>query len=208
MRSILPSLALISVLLIGCADTAERDDLVADDTVATPAAQAARVASATLEPTAGNETRGTVTFTEEEGGIRVVANIENLPGQGRYGFHVHEHGDCSAPDAESAGGHFNPDQTEHGAPDAPVAERHAGDLGNLEAGEDGRATYDRLDRVMTLDGEDSIVGRAVIVHASADDLETQPTGDAGPRLACGVIEMTEPAAGDAPQGAFQDDTQD
>jgi superoxide dismutase, Cu-Zn family len=194
------------LLLAGCNGSTERDDFAADDTVATPTQQAARVASASLEPTQGNQTRGTVTFTEEQGGIRVVANLEGLPGEGRFGFHVHEHGDCAAPDAASAGGHFNPDHTEHGAPGDPMPERHAGDLGNVEADASGSATYDRLDRVMTLDGDGSIVGRSVIVHAGEDDLETQPTGDAGARLACGVIEMQGPEYDQETTGAFEDDT--
>lgn len=206
MKLSLLSVLTAAVLLVGCNGATERDDFAVDDTVATPTEQAARVAAATLEPTQGNQTRGTITFTEEQDGIRVVANLTNLPGEGRFGFHIHEHGDCSAPDAESAGDHFNPDNTEHGAPEDPMAERHAGDLGNVEADEDGTATYDRLDRVMTLDGDGSIVGRSVIVHAEEDDLETQPTGAAGARLACGIIEMHGPEYDDQTTGAFEDDT--
>jgi Cu-Zn family superoxide dismutase len=142
-------------------------------------------AVAMLSPTQTNSVRGTVNFTETHSGVRVVAHITGLtPGQ--HGFHVHEKGDCSAPDATSAGGHFNPGGAPHGAPDATA--RHEGDLGNITADASGVAHYDRVDKNLSFDGPNSIVGRAVIVHASADDLKSQPAGNAGPRVACGVIQ--------------------
>lgn len=147
-------------------------------------------ATAELEPTEGNEVTGTVTFTSVDGGVQIVADLEGLE-PGKHGFHIHEKGDCSAPDAGSAGGHFNPEGSPHGAPDNPVVQRHAGDLGNVEADEEGKAHYERTDQVISMEGESSIVGKAVIVHAQSDDLETQPTGGAGPRLACGVIQARE-----------------
>lgn len=146
------------------------------------------VAVARLEPTEGNNVRGTVTFTPEDNGVRVVANITGLS-SGRHGFHVHETGDCSAPDASSAGGHFAPEGSPHGGPDDPRNERHAGDLGNIDVDASGVTTYDRVDSLLTLSGANSIVGKAVIVHEGEDDLTSQPSGDAGGRLACGVIEM-------------------
>jgi Cu-Zn family superoxide dismutase len=103
---------------------------------------------------------------------------------------VHQFGDCSAPDATSAGGHFNPSDHPHGAPDAD--ERHAGDMGNIEANDQGVATLDYVDKVMKLDGPGSIIGHAVIVHEKADDLKSQPTGDAGGRIACGVVGVANP----------------
>ena len=171
----------------------ETPDTLATPTPAeTPAAidgdLATREAIAELNPTEGNDVRGQVTFATTDGGVRVVAELEGLDA-GMHGFHIHENGDCSAPDASSAGGHFNPTGAEHGAPDDAV--RHVGDLGNIEAGADGMASYDRTDSVITLSGANSIVGKAVVVHAGADDFETQPTGDAGGRLACGVIEATD-----------------
>jgi Cu-Zn family superoxide dismutase len=126
-----------------------------------------------------------VRFTRVAGGVRVVAEVEGLAPGGRHGFHVHEFGDCSAADGMGAGGHFDPTGEPHAGPDHP--RRHVGDLGNLEAGPDGRARYDRIDRRLALGGPRSVVGRAVIVHAKADDLVSQPTGDAGGRVACGVI---------------------
>jgi Cu-Zn family superoxide dismutase len=147
-----------------------------------------RMAVATLSPTEGNDVSGTVTFTETDGAVRVEASVNGLS-EGMHGFHIHETGDCSAPDASSAGGHFNPNNTPHGAPDAPADQRHVGDLGNLEAGADGSATYSRTDSLLAFDSTNNIVGKAVIVHGGADDLTSQPSGAAGPRVACGVIEL-------------------
>lgn len=142
-------------------------------------------AVAILHPTEGNQVQGTVTFTEVEGGVLIIADVSNLT-PGKHGFHVHEHGDCSAHDASSAGGHFNPTKSKHGGPDS--AERHVGDLGNLEADKDGNAHYERVDKLLTLNGPDTIVTRSVVVHAGEDDFTTQPTGNSGPRIACGVIQ--------------------
>lgn len=146
-------------------------------------------AIAVLHPTQGSNVGGTVTFTSSGDQVKVVADITGLT-PGKHGFHIHEFGDCSDPKAASAGGHFNPGKHQHGAPDA--ADRHAGDLGNIEADATGKAHLELTDKVMKLSGDDSIVGRAVIVHEKADDLKTQPTGDAGGRLACGVIGIAKP----------------
>ena len=137
-----------------------------------------------LHPTEGNNVHGVVTFTRTDGGIKIVADVEGLT-EGKHGFHIHEYGDCSNPDGTSAGGHFNPDNKKHGAP--TDTERHVGDLGNLDAGPDGRAHYERVDNVISFSGEHSIIGRGIIVHAGEDDLTSQPTGAAGARVACGVI---------------------
>ena len=144
-----------------------------------------RHAVAELNPTQGSAVRGMVHFSETSKGVRVVAHVTGLT-PGLHGFHVHETGDCSAPDAKSAGGHFNPGHAEHGAPDAPV--RHAGDLGNMTADASGMAHYERVDKQLSFDGPNSILNRAVIVHAVADDLKGQPAGNAGARVACGVIQ--------------------
>jgi superoxide dismutase, Cu-Zn family len=143
-------------------------------------------ALATLAPTEGNEVTGTVEFVKEGDKVHVVAKVSGLS-PGVHGFHVHEVGDCSAPDGTSAGGHFNPEGMQHGAPDAAM--RHTGDLGNLEANDAGVAELDRVDGQLALDGAHSVVGRSVIVHADPDDLVSQPTGAAGARVACGVIEL-------------------
>ena len=130
-------------------------------------------AIAVLIPTEGNALQGTVTFIQTPEGVRVQAAGTE------HGFHVHQYGDCSASDGTSAGGHFNPHGADHAGPDA--ASRHVGDLGNSEA------TYDRVDTQLAFEGESSIIGRAVIVHGGTDDLSSQPSGAAGPRIACGVI---------------------
>lgn len=142
-----------------------------------------------MNPTEGNDLRGTVTFTRVEEGLRVVAELTGFDAPGLRGFHIHEFGDCSAPDATSAGGHFDPFGHDHAGPSAD--ERHVGDLGNVAVGPDGKATYDRIDSHLAFEGEASIIGKSVVVHAHEDDLETQPTGDAGGRVACGVIEVVE-----------------
>jgi Cu-Zn family superoxide dismutase len=141
-------------------------------------------AVAVLRPTEGNEVLGIVSFTKAANGVRVVADVSGLT-PGKHGFHIHEFGDCSSTDATSAGGHFNPLGMPHGAP--TDAKRHLGDLGNLIADSLGRAHYEWTDTLLVLSGPNSIIGRAVIVHAGGDDLVSQPTGNAGPRVACGVI---------------------
>jgi len=152
-------------------------------------AQTVTKAVAVLSSTKGNSVSGTVTFTKVDGGVKVVADVTGLT-PGLHGFHIHEFGDCSAPDATSAGGHFNPHHMEHGGPDA--TSHHAGDLGNLEADASGKAHYELMDKTLSLDGADSIVGRGVIVHEKADDMKTQPTGNAGARVACGAIGVAKP----------------
>lgn len=149
-------------------------------------------AIAVLHPTQGSEARGTVTFDQADGGIAISADIEGLE-PGNHGFHIHELGDCSAPDGTSAGGHFNPEGASHGGP--TVQDRHVGDLGNVTADDAGAAHYERTDDRIAFEGAPSIIGRAVIVHAGEDDLTTQPTGDAGARVACGVIGIAQVAGG-------------
>jgi len=141
-------------------------------------------AVAVLNPLGSSGVSGTVTFTKAEGGVRVQAQIKGLK-PGDHGFHVHEFGDCSAPDGASAGGHFNPAGTPHAGPHD--AQRHAGDMGNVAAGADGSATVDYVDKQASFEGPNSVLGRGVIVHDKADDLKTQPTGNAGGRVACGVV---------------------
>jgi len=160
-------------------------------TLVTPSTQAGdpTKAIAVLHPTAGNNVAGTVTFTASGDSIKVVADITGLT-PGKHGFHIHEFGDCSSTDGKSAGGHFNPTNHQHGAPDA--TDRHEGDLGNIEADASGKVHLDITDKVLKLTGAESIIGHAVIVHEKADDMKTQPTGDAGGRVACGVIGIAKP----------------
>jgi Cu-Zn family superoxide dismutase len=142
-------------------------------------------AVASLGPTQGQSVSGTVHFIQRGEKVLVEARVTGLT-PGLHGFHVHERGNCTAPDASSAGAHFNPGGAAHGGPASGA--RHAGDLGNLEADASGTATYRAEVTGIALDAsERSIIGRAVIVHEKADDLTTQPTGNSGARLACGLI---------------------
>jgi superoxide dismutase, Cu-Zn family len=143
-----------------------------------------RSAEAQLKPTQGNTAAGTVSFSQEGGAVRVRASVSGLT-PGAHGFHIHDKGDCSAPDATSAGGHFNPGGKPHGAPDH--AEHHAGDLPQLVADAAGDARLDALLPGLAIGEGVDVVGRGVIVHAAADDFKTQPTGNSGARIACGVI---------------------
>ncbi|TAK92623.1 MAG: superoxide dismutase family protein [Burkholderiaceae bacterium] len=156
--------------------------LIATGCASTPPA---KTASAALKPTQGNAVTGTVSFTQKDGQVWMTAEVKGLS-PGLHGFHIHEKGDCSAPDGTSAGGHFNPSGHPHGASHAQGG--HGGDMGNLTADANGNAHLKlALDGVVIGDGANNIVGRAVIVHAKPDDLTSQPVGNAGARLACGVI---------------------
>jgi len=146
-------------------------------------------AVAEMKAAEGEEVHGKVIFTREKKGIRVSAELKGLT-PGRHGIHIHEKGDCSAPKAGSAGGHFDPEGHPHGAPPNPPSQRHVGDLGNLEAREDGSAAFETVDKLITFSGDHSILGRSVVVHAGPDDFTSQPAGDSGPPVACGVIEET------------------
>jgi superoxide dismutase, Cu-Zn family len=143
-------------------------------------------AVAELHPASGSQVSGMVTFTQQGNRVTIVADVQGLPPNSSHGFHIHERGDCSAPDASSAGGHFNPEMHSHGGPTSPM--HHAGDLGNLEANANGRA-YKRIvvDHITLGSGSTSVMGRGVIVHEKLDDYTTQPTGNAGARIACGQI---------------------
>ena len=153
----------------------------------TPAAKSATSSKgiSVLHPTAGNKVSGTVTFTPVADGVQVRAEITGLT-PGKHGFHVHEFGDCSAADASSAGAHFNPTNQPHAGPE--VIARHEGDMGNVEADASGNAKLDYVDHQISLmNDEKSAIGRSVVIHAKPDDLKTQPSGDSGARIACGVI---------------------
>ncbi len=146
-------------------------------------------AIAVLHPTKGSKVEGTVTFTKSGDETKVVAELTGLT-PGKHGFHIHEFGDCSSDDGKSAGGHFNPTNNPHAGHDAD--KRHEGDLGNIEADSDGKAHLELTDKMLSMSGETSIIGRGLIVHEKADDMKTQPTGDAGGRVACGVIGVAKP----------------
>jgi len=166
----------VAYALSGCSKSPEH--------VGTGAGAAVTQAIAVLYPTQGNKVQGVVTFVQEKDGVHMVAAIDGLS-SGLHGFHIHELGDCSSADGNSAGGHFNPMNMQHGGPTA--AQRHEGDLGNLQADASGKARLTAVDAKLSFEGANSIIGRGVVVHAQPDDFTTQPTGASGPRVACGVI---------------------
>ncbi len=145
-------------------------------------------AVANLEPTTGNSARGTVTFTQDGDNVRVSANLTGLKPGAEHGFHVHEKGDCSSGDGMSTGGHFNPDGKPHGPQSAP---HHDGDMPALVADSYGNANATfTLKGVSIASGAHDLVGKGLIVHRDPDDYKTQPTGNAGPRIACAVIKKS------------------
>ena len=143
-------------------------------------------ATAKLEPTRGNTATGTVTFVQTGDGVQVSGEIRGLKPDAEHGFHVHEKGDCSSGDGMSTGGHFNPTAKPHGSHGA--GEHHTGDLPSLKADKYGVAAFSFASRSISVGGPTTdIVGKGLIVHRDPDDYKTQPTGNAGPRLACAVI---------------------
>jgi Cu-Zn family superoxide dismutase len=170
MRTLWKQLSVCSLVLAGCS--------------AMPGASGP-TASTVLIPKSGSQVSGTIRFAPAGERVRVTGTITGHKA-GRAGFHIHEKGDCSANDAMSAGGHFNPAQHKHGA--TPLT-GHAGDLGNVTFDASGRASIDVVVEGISLDSTaaNGIIGRAVVVHAQEDDLQTDPTGNAGARVACGVI---------------------
>lgn len=150
-----------------------------------PAAELPKYGVAVVRPTKGNKTRGVLRLMQTEEGMRIMGQIRNLT-PGKHGFHIHQFGDLRGPDGTSAGGHFSPEMDKHGAPGKAS---HAGDLGNITANAQGVA---RVDTLATDTALHFVLGRAFVVHAGADDLESQPSGDAGPRVGLAVIGIGNP----------------
>ena len=148
----------------------------------------APAATATLEPTRGNTAAGTVTFQQQGDRVMVIAKVSGLKPNQEHGFHAHEKGDCTSGDGMGTGGHFNPTGKPHGPPDG---EHHGGDMPSLKADASGNAEARfQLTGVTVSSGAPTdLVGRGVIVHAAPDDYKTQPTGNSGARIACGVIKL-------------------
>ena len=147
-------------------------------------------AVAVLVPTAGNTVSGTVVFTAIPGGLHAHAHVEGLKAGSHHGFHIHEFGDLRSSDGSSAGGHFNPEGHHHGSPGS--GEHHAGDLGNVIADASGIAELDLdLPGLAVLTGPTAIAGHSVVLHASEDDLTSQPVGNAGARIAVGAIGLAK-----------------
>jgi Cu-Zn family superoxide dismutase len=220
------SLAVVVLALTACGPRIEKartvDDAMKTDTMKTDSMKAgampkdqmdpkpmmaASPVSATATLQAGAEVpafSGTVTFTPAPNGIHLVADLRGAP-PGAHGIHLHENGQCTHDDPSgkhfgSAGGHFNPAGAPHACP--PTDPRHAGDFGNITVGADGTGHLDLTLSAISLNGANGVAGKAVILHTGADDCATQPTGNSGDRLACGVVEMQgmENAAPAAPPG--------
>jgi superoxide dismutase, Cu-Zn family len=175
------TLVCFSVLVFRSQAVAQHDEKKGQDGSITKAV-------AVLFPTKGHDVTGRVTFTQDGRAIHVHAEISGLS-PGDHGFHIHEFGVWSD-DGMASGGHFNPTKAPHAGQDSP--KRHIGDLGNITANASGNVTLDLDDRHLTFDGPHSILGRGLVVHEKADDLKTQPTGNAGGRLAVGVIGVAKP----------------
>lgn len=167
------ALALIgSIALIGCHSS--------------PMQSSGEKAQARLEAKSGSYVTGEVNFNERGDRLLVSVNVSGLKPNSEHGFHVHEKGDCSAADATSAGSHFNPDGHPHGH--HSQVQRHAGDLKNLTADSKGGAVASFEVTGLHLDeGKHGILNRAVVIHANPDDYTSQPAGNSGGRIACGVI---------------------
>lgn len=159
-----------------------------------PAVKEPVKAVAVLRSTKGNDVRGRIMLTEDDGSVRITGRIRGLT-PGKHGFHIHEFGDVRAADGTSAGGHYSPHGNKHGGPQDK--EHHAGDLGNIVANEDGVAVVDKTSADFKLH---FVVGRAIVVHGGADDFESQPSGDAGARVAVGVIGIANPKIAPRPRG--------
>ena len=150
-----------------------------------------KMANVTLSGCSGSEMLGTVQFTESRGIVKMTAEMSNV-NQGMHGFHIHAVGDCSAADGKSAGGHWNPTEVEHGKWGTPPF--HKGDIGNFEADKNGKGSIQLKTDLWCIgcgDEMKDIVGKSIIVHAGEDDCTSQPSGAAGARIACGVIEMAK-----------------
>lgn len=180
-RLFIPLLAVPLFLMSGC--DSDGDDEEARTVTATIAAPTDTTTGVT----------GTVTFTEVNDGLRIVADLSGLT-QGDHGFHLHTEGSCARGDHDNdgfaevggaAGPHYDPLNTnDHGAPEDDLAEKHLGDFGNVTANANGNAT-----KTLVIEGldYDDVLDRAVIVHSNRDDLETDPGGNSGDRVGCGIM---------------------
>jgi Cu-Zn family superoxide dismutase len=159
-------------------------------TPATPTAESptppTAVGEVALVPLGGSKVAGKLRVEQRSDGVWLTGDVSGLT-PGKHGFHIHEKGDCSAPDGSSVGPHFAPTSKTHGDPTAP--EHHAGDMGNIQADADGTATVAYLAKDVMLKGTNAVEGRAIVIHGGEDDLKTQPSGNSGSPVACGVIAL-------------------
>lgn len=193
-RSLLIAVA-CAVVLAACAsepDAPSTAGAFVDSTGAPPAQSNAEYAVATVAPLGDGEVAGTVEFIGLDDAVEIRYNLTGLGAGPPHGFHIHQTGDCGADSTgtpgSAAGDHFNPMVSPHGAPEAAKTARHAGDLGNIRPDAEGHAVGTVVDSVLAFSGPTSMLGKAVVVHAGTDDLSSQPSGDSGDRVGCGVVE--------------------
>lgn len=190
-KSLIAVSTLALLLALACApgeEEASEEPIVTEEVAAPEEAfePASQTAVATLATADGTEV-GTVTFTETAAGVQVSADFHGVEGDGQHGFHLHQNGECTPPDFASAGDHFNPEGVDHACP--PTSPRHAGDFGNVTIS-GGSGMVDLTTDLLTVaSGARSVVGKAVLLHAMADNCSSQPSGDSGGRWACGVVEL-------------------
>jgi Cu-Zn family superoxide dismutase len=192
-------LALAVVLAAALAACESASDHHADHAAAppAPAQPLATEAIAVVHPTKGNTAHGVVRFSATASGVRIEARLGGLSPNFSHAFHVHEWGDASSDDGSAAGGHYNPEGAPHAGPDTP--HRHAGDLGNVLADASGNAVHVlEVDNLTIAGPRNPVIGRSVIVHKGTDDFATQPTGNAGPRIGCGVVGIAQPPEAKSP----------
>lgn len=199
MRATNLSLAIgLTVILAACSKEQPTPAAPAPETTAptvaeatTPAAPAPE-AVAQVAPTQGNTVTGSLALAQSAEGVHITGTVQGLKPDAEFGFHVHEKGDCSAPDGSSAGGHFNPTQAQHGNPSGGA--HHAGDMMNIRSNAEGVAQVDTTAAGTTLHGDSTtdVMGKAIVVHEGPDDYATQPSGNSGKRVACGVIAAPSP----------------
>lgn len=183
-----------AALLTSCGKTKEESPAPSDEqATATPSTppvtepEPAPSASVQLSATQGNTASGSLTVVTMGDGVHFTGTLQGLKPDAEFGFHVHEKGDCSAPDASSAGGHFNPAGVEHGNPQSQP--HHAGDMPNAKSDAQGNAQVNAHVSGLTLSdgGPNDIIGKAVVLHEKPDDYKSQPSGNSGARIACGVV---------------------
>jgi Cu-Zn family superoxide dismutase len=184
-------LALIPLAVLAACNRSEApttSDAAAMQSASAPAAAETASAQADLKGASGSNVQGSLRFTASGSGVAITGELTGLPPSTTHGFHIHETGDCSAPDATSAGAHFNPTGAPHGDPLSTAT--HLGDIPNLESDAEGKVmvTATVTNASLRDGGANDLVGKAVIVHAKPDDYKTQPSGDSGDRIACGVIQ--------------------
>ena len=180
---ILMFVAITLMTVVACSNGAASSDSETSDQVG--AVETITEAIAVLTPTEGNGVAGTVKFEQTGSMVKAIANLSGLEPDSVHAWHIHEYGDLSSADGTATGGHYNPEDNPHALP--PIADRHAGDFGNLKADANGKVQKELAVDNITINGvKNPILGRGFIVHAQEDD-GSQPTGDAGARIAQGVI---------------------